>query len=460
MASQYISIFSEYIYAKSHYRMEFGMHIKDNLSKYFRIGSVVTILGLSIYIISITAKNSIPSFLSEITGSLSNNIYYSGSCMIEYSIKNQTASDFTIIRQPQSALTEYITYNRNEDSSTFHIMYGSLGNSVKEYKYDESTNNVVADASPSVVSNETNTNDTTTVNYDLLSPSNDAEQLQNNVFFEDNDEYDSAAVTADHILSESASQTLQYNLDLIQHLRDSMDTDYLIKNFYKVNSTTGIDNNMFNVNSLLSNNLAITKDASQPQILILHTHASEAFADSKPNVVSDTVVGVGDELTNLLTNKYGYNVIHHTTLYSFNTAYNSALADVQQILKDNPSIEVVLDLHRNDGTEKTTINIDGKDMAKIMFFNGVSYNINGPNKSLYNPNLATNLAFSLQMKLKAMEQYPEFTKKIFLKSYRYNMHQVGRYSLIEVGDIYNTVEEAKNAMTPLADLINQVLSGQ
>ena len=107
---------------------------------------------------------------------------------------------------------------------------------------------------------------------------------------------------------------------------------------------------------------------------------------------------------------------------------------------------------------RTTIEMDGVEMAKIMFFNGVSYSSSGPRTSLKNENLQGNLAFSLQMKLYAMENYPEFTKKTMLKGYRFNMHLVERYSLIEIGDNYNTVADAKNAMVPLADIIDNVLS--
>ena len=94
-----------------------------------------------------------------------------------------------------------------------------------------------------------------------------------------------------------------------------------------------------------------------------------------------------------------------------------------------------------------------------MFFNGLSRNSSGDIDYLFNKNLQSNLAFSLQMKLKCMENYPDFAKPVYLKSYRYNMHLRERFLLIELGNENNTLQEAKNAMPPLADVLNQVLEG-
>ena len=98
---------------------------------------------------------------------------------------------------------------------------------------------------------------------------------------------------------------------------------------------------------------AIKKDASVPQILIYHTHSQEAFADSEEGNISDTIVGMGNYLTELLENKYGYNVIHNTSVFDMidgvldrNTAYNLAETEISSILAANPTVEVVIDLHR------------------------------------------------------------------------------------------------------------------
>ena len=96
--------------------------------------------------------------------------------------------------------------------------------------------------------------------------------------------------------------------------------------------------------------------------------------------MSTTIVGVGDRLTEILRDTYGFNVIHHTQVYDMidgeldrNKAYTLAAPDIQQILDENPSIEVVIDLHRDgvDG-QKFVKDINGKPTAQIMFFNGLS----------------------------------------------------------------------------------------
>ena len=93
-----------------------------------------------------------------------------------------------------------------------------------------------------------------------------------------------------------------------------------------------------------------------------------------------------------------------------------------------------------------------------MFFNGLSRNRKGDIRYLKNDNLQANLSFSLQMKMKCMELYPNLAKPVYLKSYRYNLHMRKRSLLIELGNENNTLAEAKNAMGPLAKVLNQVLS--
>ena len=92
-----------------------------------------------------------------------------------------------------------------------------------------------------------------------------------------------------------------------------------------------------------------------------------------------------------------------------------------------------------------------------MLFNGLCRNTQGVLSYLPNENLLDNLAFSFQMKLLGDEMYPGLMNKIFLKDYRYNMHLAERYLLIELGTDQNTVEEARNAMEPLSDVLAQVL---
>ena len=204
--------------------------------------------------------------------------------------------------------------------------------------------------------------------------------------------------------------------------------------------------------------LRIDQSVDGPQILIYHTHSQERYADSKDEKTG--VVGVGDYLTELLE---GFQVMHHKGEYDVGDrdhAYSKAAPSIQKIINDNPSIQVVIDLHRDGVGENTRLvtTQNGKKMAKIMFFNGLSRTTaSGDIPYLKNPYISDNLAFSFQMQLAAAEYYPDFTRRIYLKGYRFNMHFCPKSMLVEVGAQTNTFEEAKNAMEPLADLFAKVL---
>ena len=139
-----------------------------------------------------------------------------------------------------------------------------------------------------------------------------------------------------------------------------------------------------------------------------------------------------------------------------------AKPDIQRILEENPSIEVVIDLHR-DGVGETThlvTEVNGKQTAQIMFFNGLSKTrANGEIDYLANTYIQEILAFSLQMQVASYEKYPGFARRIYLRGYRYNMHFMPKSLLVEAGAQTNTVEEMKNAMEILAELLNGVLIG-
>jgi stage II sporulation protein P len=247
------------------------------------------------------------------------------------------------------------------------------------------------------------------------------------------------------------------------------DYSFVHGSFYTVTSITELTNSILRPAEFIEKDLSIEKDSSKPQILIFHTHSQETFADSVEGDTSTSIVGVGDYLTQLLTAR-GYNVIHDTEVYDYvdgkldrSKAYTYAENGIDSILSEYPSIEVVIDLHR-DGVAETThlvTEVDGKQMAKIMFFNGLSYSrLNGDIDYLYNPYRDDNLSMSLQMQLLGEAYYPGFLRNIYVNAYRYCLHKRARSMLIEAGAQTNTVQEVKNAMEPLADLLDKFLSGE
>ena len=247
------------------------------------------------------------------------------------------------------------------------------------------------------------------------------------------------------------------------------DFEYLVSNFYTVDSVTYINPSELNASELLGKDLRIDMSTGGSKILIYHTHSQETFADSD-NDPSTSIVGIGRYLTEILNNKYKIPTMHHEGVYDLingkldrSEAYEFAKPEVEQILAENPSIEVVIDLHR-DGVADTThlvTEINGKPTAQIMFFNGLSRTrVNGDLAGMANPYLQDNLAFSLQMKIAAETKYPGFARRNYLRGYKYNMDLMPRMLLIEAGAQTNTVEEMRNAMEVLADLLNSVLTGR
>lgn len=247
------------------------------------------------------------------------------------------------------------------------------------------------------------------------------------------------------------------------------DFEYLVSNFYTVDSVTYINPSELNASDLLGKDLRIDLSTGGSKILIYHTHSQETFADSD-NDPSTSIVGIGRYLTEILNNKYKIPTMHHEGVYDLingkldrSEAYEFAKPEVEQILAENPSIEVVIDLHR-DGVADTThlvTEINGKPTAQIMFFNGLSRTrVNGDLAGMANSYLQDNLAFSLQMKIAAETKYPGFARRNYLRGYKYNMDLMPRMLLIEAGAQTNTVEEMRNAMEVLADLLNSVLTGR
>lgn len=252
-------------------------------------------------------------------------------------------------------------------------------------------------------------------------------------------------------------------------LEKFQDFDFVMRNFYTVDKTTSINSEQLNAPALLEMDIRMQGNNEQPQILIYHSHSQEEFIDSVPGDPSTTIVGVGDYLTTLLRDTYGYNVIHVTDTFDIvdgkldrDKAYTYAQERISRILEENPSVEVVIDLHRDgvSGNKRLVTNIDGKETAKIMFFNGLSRTKqNGEISYLPNPYIQENLAFSLQMMLETKKYYPDIARTIYLRGYRYNLHLRPKALLVECGAQTNTVQEEMNAMEPLADILNKVLTG-
>ena len=256
-----------------------------------------------------------------------------------------------------------------------------------------------------------------------------------------------------------------------EELGKMQDISYLRSRYYIVDSRTNLLAGDIDVEKSLSLDLTIEKTKKEPKILIFHTHIHEGFADSDMSKgLSEGIWGVGENLKRILEEEYGIAVIHDAGQYDMvngkgqtTGAYERMEPSIREILAKYPSIEVIIDLHRDGVAESTRLvtEIDGKTCAQVMFFNGLCrLHKNGtdqPIAGLTNPYLKENLAFSLQMKTAADSLYPDFTRKIYLNAYRFSLHMLPRSTLVEVGAQTNTKQEAMNAMEPLAEILASVL---
>ena len=201
--------------------------------------------------------------------------------------------------------------------------------------------------------------------------------------------------------------------------------------------------------------LAVKKDA--PCVLIFHTHTTESYqyldrsyyTSDVPTRDSDkgrNMVRVGDEICAELE-AMGFSVLHDTEIHDtrYTGAYARSRETVQAYQKQYPSLQVLLDIHRDaiqlsNGTKiKPVATIDGKQAAQVMIITGCQESGNGVTDF---PDWKQNLIFALQLQEKMESTFPGLTRPVFFSPRRYNMHLSHCSLLLEVGSDANTLEEA------------------
>lgn len=243
------------------------------------------------------------------------------------------------------------------------------------------------------------------------------------------------------------------------------DFNYLIHTWYTVDTSTDATVVGISTPELVTYPAGIKKTEQDGyDILIYHTHSLEQYADSVQFAPPNGVIGAGEFLTKLLEEQYGYHVLHLTRSFDGegrDYAYGKALPALKEVLAEHPEIQVVIDLHRDevDGNAHLIQSVEGKEVARYMFFNGLSYTRNlGELAEFPNPYQKENLAVSYQLQLASDALFPGCARKIYLKGYRYNMHLRPRSILIELGAQNNTEQEAWNSCVLLAKMLDTVLS--
>lgn len=210
-----------------------------------------------------------------------------------------------------------------------------------------------------------------------------------------------------------------------------------------------------------------------PQVLIYHTHTTEAYSPTEKMVFNPayrtfhtrdfdlTVVAVGEHLKKCLEEEYGIKVVHDKTIHdlpSYAFSYTNSLKTLDKNLKKFPSIKIAIDLHRDApvpdpkrSREITTTKVKGKKVAKIML-------VVGTDKLFEHPNWKKNYKFALALQTQLNKTVPSLTRKIDIREERFNQHLLDKAVLIEVGSIGNTIHEAFRAAEYLADGIAQVVN--
>jgi len=252
------------------------------------------------------------------------------------------------------------------------------------------------------------------------------------------------------------------------------DFNYLTRSIFLVDPETILLPSDIDVHSFLEADLTIDTTVHGPKVLIFHTHSAEMFIDSNPAYPMTGIMGVGQYLAHVLAQQHGIETLHYTGRFDMLDgkshrpgSYERMEPVVRQILADHPSIQVVIDLHRDGvGPHHPAFvrYIDGVPTAQIMFFNGLSrQNRNGQAVNidrLPNPYQRENLNFSFRLQLAANQLYPGLARRVYLRAFRYSLHMMPLSTLVEIGNQHNTQQQAKNAMHPLANIISAVVLGE
>ncbi len=226
-----------------------------------------------------------------------------------------------------------------------------------------------------------------------------------------------------------------------------------------------------NIDEMLSSPLTFDMKGSEPKILIVHTHGTEGYSPegeasydtSKSDRTLDkekNVVRVGEAMKQIFEEK-GISVIHDTTLHDhpdFNGSYENSRKTIESYLAKNPSISVVLDVHRDafiydDGSKAKFVSvINGVKSAQLMFVVGS----NGG--GLDHPNWRENMKFAIKLQNHINGKYPTLMRGVNLRTERFNGHMTKGSLIIEVGSSGNTLEEAMNGAKYGAEAIAEYLN--
>lgn len=240
-------------------------------------------------------------------------------------------------------------------------------------------------------------------------------------------------------------------------LRESVQNGNILKDDGLTGRNTG--QGAINNDNDLTMNAGVVDSASAgtPLVLIYHTHATESYQPvSAGNFHSTGEAGTVREVGNVLATALkakGISVIHNKTLHdnpSYNQSYSRSVETAKSLLKANPTIKIVIDLHRDaasySGNKAHIFNAGEKTAAQFCLVVGKG-----------NDNVEQLMAFANKVNQKANALYPGFSRGIIQKEYKYNQYIADNYLLLEMGNNENNIEEVKLSAVLFADAIAEVL---
>lgn len=225
--------------------------------------------------------------------------------------------------------------------------------------------------------------------------------------------------------------------------------------------------------ALLTRPSALSLAGSGPAVLIVHTHSSEAYTmeagfeypESDALRTLDerySVIRVGDEIADILT-EAGISVLHDTQpndYPNYNGAYERMRQTIEGYLAEYPSIQMVLDIHRDaaedaDGNPVAlTADVGGEACAELMLVVGTDEG------GLSHPDWQENLANALKLQVLLNRSAPGLCRNLNLRTERFNQHETPGSLLVEVGASGNTLAEALRSARILGQALAVFLRGQ
>ncbi len=212
------------------------------------------------------------------------------------------------------------------------------------------------------------------------------------------------------------------------------------------------------------------QETDLPQVLILHTHTTEGYmtyeadyynaADRHRTDHHTRNVCAAGEAVRLTLAAYGITAIHDTTVHDspvYSGAYNRSAETAAKYLEQYPSIQIVIDLHRDSVEDggvmiRPTAMVEGKKAAQMMFVTGVV-----STDSLPHPHWQENLTLTAHWQAALDAVSPALMRPLNLTASRYNQHLAPGWVLVEVGAEGNTVEEAVYAAQILGRTLAELL---